>query len=360
MKKSLLIALFCGFGGAMATFAQEPAESQQVKYLNEKPSEYISVFQYWKEHNIFQHLDASISLGTTGVGVDLSSPIGNNFQLRAGFSFMPKFDYRMNFGVEMSEHNDQSTYNRLSTILGNLTGYEVHNSVDMIGEPTWNNAHVLIDVFPFKNKHWHFTAGFFVGGSKVAKATNSIEDMATLLALGAYNKMYDKAVVYEPIVKDIDLGKINYTLDDPDILDKFHDNFSYYGRMGVRIGDYAHDIYDENGDLVHAKGTPYMVEPDENGMVKVNVKANSFRPYLGFGYGGRLFKNSDKYKVSFDCGAMFWGGTPSIYTHDGTNLSKDVENIGGKVGTYVDLIKAFKVFPVLNLRLSGTLFETEA
>lgn len=335
MKKNLFATLVCCICGTMATYAQEPAESQHV----------------------FQHLDASISLGTTGVGVDLASPIGNNFQLRAGFSFMPKFDVRMNFGVEMSEHNDPATYNRLSTILGNLTGYEVHNSVDMIGEPTWNNAHVLVDVFPFKNnKHWHFTAGFFIGGSKVAKATNAIEDMATLMAVGIYNKMYDRAVNYEPIVKDVDLGNINYTLDDPDILDTFHDNFSYYGRMGVRIGDYAHDVYDENGELLHAKGSPYMIEPDPNGMMKVNVETNSFRPYLGFGYGGRLFKNSDRYKVSFDCGAMFWGGTPSIYTHDGTDLAKDIENIGGKVGTYVDLIKAFKVFPVLNLRLSYTLF----
>jgi hypothetical protein len=53
---------------------------------------------------------------------------------------------------------------------------------------------------------------------------------------------------------------------------------------------------------------------------------------------------------------MFWGGTPRIYTHDGTDLSKDVENIEGKVGTYVDLLKAFKVFPVLNVRITKTIF----
>jgi hypothetical protein len=53
---------------------------------------------------------------------------------------------------------------------------------------------------------------------------------------------------------------------------------------------------------------------------------------------------------------MFWGGTPRIYTHDGTDLSRDVENIGGKVGTYVDIVKAFKVFPVMNVRFTRTIF----
>lgn len=43
-------------------------------------------------------------------------------------------------------------------------------------------------------------------------------------------------------------------------------------------------------------------------------------------------------------------------THEGINLAKDVEDIGGKVGSYVDLVKAFKVFPVLNLRITRTIF----
>ena len=72
--------------------------------------------------------------------------------------------------------------------------------------------------------------------------------------------------------------------------------------------------------------------------------------------GGRLLKNDDRYNISFDAGLMFWGGTPDIITHDGTNLSKDVINIGGKVGDYVDLIKGVKAFPVLNLRITRRLF----
>jgi hypothetical protein len=77
---------------------------------------------------------------------------------------------------------------------------------------------------------------------------------------------------------------------------------------------------------------------------------------VGFGYGGRLMKKRDDWKVSFDCGVMFWGGTPDLYVHDGMNLTKDVENITGQVGTYVDLLKAFKVYPVLSFRLTKRIF----
>ena len=112
-------------------------------------------------------------------------------------------------------------------------------------------------------------------------------------------------------------------------------------------------VLDENGNKIQK---PYRMEPDNNCQVSAKATVNSFRPYLGFGYGGRLLKKDDRYQVSFDAGLMFWGGTPDIITHDGTNLSKDVINIGGKVGDYVDLIKGVKAFPVLNLRITRRLF----
>ena len=326
---------------------------QELPVLNEKKSEYVPVWQYWQEHDIFQHLDASISLGTTGVGVELSTPMGKSFNLRGGFSVMPKFHHNMTFGVQVGETNDASKFNRLSQMLQSITGYHVNNSVDMIGEPTWSNAHLLVDVFPLRKKHWHFTAGVFVGPSKVAKAYNTTEDMPSLMALSIYNQMYEKAIDYQPLVE---FGNLRFPDGDLDLQDNLYVKFNSYGRMGVHVGDYTHDIYDVNGNLLHEKGKPYMMEPDNDMMVKVTVKANSVRPYFGLGYRGRLFKGNDKCFISFDCGAMFWGGSPRIYTHDGTDLANDVENIKGKVGTYVDLIKAFKVFPLLNLSISQRIF----
>ena len=178
----------------------------------------------------------------------------------------------------------------------------------------------------------------------IGKAYNTTEDMTSLVAVGIYNNMYEKAIRKEPLVTFNYNGNPMAIPDDPYYQDILYDKFSQYGRMGVRIGDYVSD------------GSQYVIEPDENCMVKAEVRANAFKPYLGFGYGGRLFKGDDRYKISFDCGAMFWGGTPSIPTHDGTDLANDVENIRGKVGDYVKLIKGVKAFPVLNVRITRTLF----
>ena len=343
MKKIVLLFVASCFG--LMTSAQSIGDSIEVQ--TESKSKYIPVFQYWKEHNIFQHLDASVTLGSTGLGIDVSSPMGEYAQLRAGFSFMPHIHHNMSFEVQVGENavESKSKFQTLSGLLKDMTGYQVNNGIDMIGVPTYYNFNLLVDVFPFKNnKHWHFTAGFYLGNSKIAKAYNTTEDMPSLVAVGIYNTMYEKAIRKEPFVTFNYNGNPIAITDDPEYQDMLYDKFSAYGRMGVRLGNHVSD------------DSPYIVEPDENSMVKAEVRVNAFKPYLGFGYGGSLFKGDDRYKVSFDCGAMFWGGTPSILTHDGTDLAKEVYNLEGKVGDYVSLIKGIKVFPVLNVRITRTLF----
>ena len=300
---------------------------------------------FLKKHNILQHLDVSVTLGSTGVGFDLASPIGDYVQVRAGYAFMPKIHHNMTFGVQSEQAISEASFNRMADVIENLTGHRVNKQIVMVGVPTINNAKLLVDVFPFKNnRHWHFTAGAYWGPAQIAKAYNRTEDMPSLLAVSTYNHMYEKAIVREPLISVEYNGHDFYFPDDPEIKDELKDIFLSYGRMGVRIGNHVSD------------GSPYIMEPDEDSMVKAKVNTNSFKPYLGFGYGGRLFKNNDRYAVSFDCGAMFWGGTPSIVTHDGTDLANDVRDVGGKVGAYVDLIKVFKVYPVLNVRLTKKIF----
>lgn len=342
MKKIVILYMLLCLGLPMYAQLQD-----SVKVQPEFQSKYIPVFQYWEEHNIFQHLDASVTLGTTGIGIDVASPIGEYVQLRAGFEFMPHIHYKMSFGVEVGDNPSQSAskFERLSAELENLTGYKVDKKVDMIGVPTFYNFKLLVDVFPFKkNKHWHFTTGFYWGNSQMAKAYNTTEDMPSLMAVGIYNKMYEKAINMEPFfVVDVDGNVVSIT-DDLWYQQLLQKKFTEYGRMGVRLGNRISD------------GSPYVIEPDENSMVKAKVLVNSFKPYLGFGYGGRLFKNDDRYKISFDCGALFWGGTPSIITHDGTDLAKDVENLRWTVGDYVNFIKGVKVYPVLNVRVTRSIF----
>lgn len=323
----------------------------------------------------FSHLDVSLTTGSTGLGFDVSMPINNMFSVRAGYAFMPHFIHTMHFGVEVGEDPEESQrkFNKLAGLLESLTGNEVDNVVAVDGQPTYWNWKLMVDVKPFRDKRWHLTAGFYLGSHEIAKAVNAMEDMPSLMAVSIYNSMYNRALNGEPMVV---VGEME--LYHPQLQQKLLD----YGRMSILMGEYTHDIlYQEDvvapegglitsdgvfympGEVIHAKGdvmypagSPYRVVPDENSMVKAWAYANRFKPYLGFGYGGRLLKNDDSWQVSFDCGAMFWGGVPKVITHDGTDLVNDVRNVPGIVGDYVDIVKNFKVFPVLNLRITKRIF----
>ena len=338
----------------------------------------------------FSHLDLSLTTGSTGLGFDLSMPISNVFSVRAGYATMPHFNHTMHFGVQVGEdpETSQSKFERLSGVLADFTGNKVDDVVDMIGKPTYWNWKLLIDIKPFRNKHWHLTAGIFAGNRQVAEAVNSIEDMPSTMAVNIYNNLWRKAVNYEPL---IEYG--SSSIYEEEIAEKFRS----YGMMSVHLGDYKHDIYydedviaeddmvlgseeegyrfvyqgdilyhgsawtDENGvehgpDIKHHKGDAYRMTPDDKSMLRAWAYANRLKPYIGFGYGGRLTKKNPRWEVSFDCGALFWGGTPQVVTHDGTDLMNDIENIHGKVGDYVDIIEKFKIFPVLNLRLTRRIF----
>ena len=53
---------------------------------------------------------------------------------------------------------------------------------------------------------------------------------------------------------------------------------------------------------------------------------------------------------------MFWGGAPKVYTHDGTEITS-LNNLNGQVAKYINLSNKLKVFPLLNLGVSYTLFK---
>ena len=316
----------------------------------------ICTDNWFQKNRVFQNLDVSVTAGTTGIGIDVASKIGDYVQLRAGYEFMPRFKKSIYFPVEVggqpakaydaNGNRIETRFDKLSKMLNDMTGFDVDDEIEMVGKPTINNFKFLVDVFPFKNnKHWHFTAGFYWGPSKFAEAENSTQAMSTLLAVSMYNQLYEKCVKNEPMIDIEGDGTEENPGASITLPYAYRQRIKNYGRMGFHVGDKKDT------------GERYEMEPDpDDDMVKVQARSNSFKPYLGFGYGGRLLKNRDDWHVSFDAGAMFWGGTPDLITHDGTNLTKDVENISGKVGDWVDLVGGVKFFPVLSVRFTKTIF----
>lgn len=328
----------------------------------------------------FSSVDFGITAGTTGVGIEASVPMTRWMDVRGGFDFYPHFKRDMNFNVTvgdesgLSEAEQQSKFGRMSDMLYDLTGYRVDNKVTMEGVPKMFNFKLLADFKPLKNKHWHVTAGFYIGNRRIATAENSKEDMTALFAVGMYNHLYDCAADTKPYA----------TIDGQDIylpeaaVEKLLEN----GRMAVHVGTYKHDIpyqqdtyyksdvYDAEGNVIHHEGDlqykagvdiehhagdPYNMEPDEHSMVKAAAKAHLFKPYVGIGYMGALSKKDPSWKIGFDLGALFWGGDPSVKTHDGTDLVNDVTDYRHNLKKYMNLVKALPVLPVANLRITKTL-----
>lgn len=246
--------------------------------------------QYWHKKNLFKHMELGLTLGSTGIGIDLAAPLCEFLQVRAGYDYMFPFQKKFHLLLQNEESSLEAYY-------------------DMTAKLTMGNAKLLADIYPFKyNKSWHITVGFYYGPSQVAKLESSSESANT-----------------------------------------------YAGEVGyVQLGKFTHDI-DLNG-VSYSKGDDYHMKPADDGSILIKTCTNALKPYLGFGFGGRLFPSRYDWKVSVECGAMFWGGKPSQNVHDGINLCKDVDDYPSNIDTYIKWCNYLLVYPVLSVRISKMLF----
>ena len=324
-----------------------------------------------------KHLDLGVTLNTAGIGIDAAVPVGDYVRLRTGVSYMPKFNLKSSFPVQFNNmENTSDRMRRIQNMMYDLAGCRIGDAVDMNMQPTWFNFKMLVDVMPIpNNKHWHATLGFYLGPSKIGEAFNVTEDAPTLIAASMFNHIYMKSYMGESLVRYEDgNGKI-LTADLPA---EFRDQFAQMGMVGMPLGKF------DDGDQA-------IMLPDENSMAKATMEVNNFRPYLGIGYNTAISKD-ERFKLSVDLGVMFWGGAPHVYvgnvykTNFAKNgydlvywddealdeegmpgafvytepqtidLTRDVSNIGGKVGDMVKIVKKFKCYPMLGVTLSYSIF----
>lgn len=395
MKK--LLSTIIGLAISSVTFAQAQTAPKQ-------------------DNSWFNHLDLAFTANTTGIGFDLAAPMTEWAQIRMGGSFMPKFKYKMTFGVEAGTYiydpsltpaeNEKaktellnSNFKKMADVMESFTGMRPEPSVDMIGDPKMNNFKMLVDIFPLKkNRHWHVTTGFYYGGNTVAEAYNTTECATSLNAVSMYQLMYRKAVGKQDLIE--------YNGSTMNLPPEFAEKFYRVGAISIPLGEYAHDVtaqediyYASNifastgqrlhkkgelmfgkGDVIYHEGETFRMTPDENCMVKAKAMVNRFKPYLGVGYSTSI-SDDNRTNFSVDAGVLFWGGKPEMMTrteinvYDNENhltlngvdaegkaiyhevdMCRDLRNIDGKVGTYIDLAKSLAVYPVISIRLSHRLF----
>ena len=182
------------------------------------------------------------------------------------------------------------------------SGYYKHTDIE--GTLNMGDLKFLIDIYPFKSSSFRLTTGAYFGKEKFVEAKS---------------------------------------------LDHFI-NSNYWGTSGPELG---------------SGSDTYTVVSDENGVIKADIKVNSFKPYVGIGFGRAVPKG--RIGCCFDLGVQFWG-KPAVYT----KISDDYGNSYQRVerdritnkseSTYDDLRDGIKtgekfiVYPTITFRINGRIF----
>ena len=133
--KKLIKAIFAAF--VMALFAQPVQAQDRVD-----------------EFGIFDHMSVGLTLGTTGIGLDLAAPVTDYLQVRAGYNFFS--------GIKYSEDVDYRA-----------KGKPTRGKTKAEGTNYMGTGHLLVDVYPFPDYTFHATAGFYIGTDEVVKLENT-------------------------------------------------------------------------------------------------------------------------------------------------------------------------------------------
>ena len=283
----------------------------------------MSLFSRMNQKNILNHMDVGVNVGTVGIGIDVALPVGDYVRIRAGYNYVPRFNLHSKFPVETRSGGRLSSFiDKIGNIDAMLPPFvdlnlpyftqekelmEMYKNGDLsakdyVGMDMKPNLHqfkFLVDVMPFKNnKHWSFTAGFFVGPSTVGDAISQQEETAILKAVNLYNSRYyhDLVVLHGMSFTFIEADG---SLHDVGVYAPIRDFVTSNGLAGFPLGYFA-------------DGEKAMMVPGADNTVRAEMKVNKFRPYLGFGYNTHLSRNK-KWKLNVDAGVLFLCGNPKVY-----------------------------------------------
>ena len=138
-----------------------------------------------EEFGIFDHLSAGLTLGTTGIGIDLAAPVTEYLQVRAGYNFFSGFSYKDDVDYRAKGQPTKTT--------------EVEGKIHL------GTAKLLLDIFPSKNSMFRFTTGLYIGTDEIITAENTIPvtafDEGEGLLIGDYIVGFDKDGIAKATIK---------------------------------------------------------------------------------------------------------------------------------------------------------------
>lgn len=170
------------------------------------------------DRNCFNHLSVGLSVGTTGIGIDVATPICNYVQVRAGVDFMPNIKINTDLDIEAPS----------------VPGYNVPENIDVEGKIGFTNGKLLFDIYPFKRSAWHVTAGAYFGSSKIIKAYNKEDGL--LLDLAKYNNDVEAGLLPGQDKIGVELGDYLLEPDDNGNVNAYIKTASFKPYLGIGYG----------------------------------------------------------------------------------------------------------------------------
>lgn len=295
----------------------------------------------------FKHLGASLEVGSTGIGVNLSYPlISDHLIMTVGYNF-PSFTISKEFGLNKGSIDGQMNqaigklkeYNKLVNDYGDYAqqmGLSAIPGVDGMSEKIANvkelnadvdasvnfgNFKVMFEYYPTTTNLFHFTAGLFIGSGSWMDISGKIDQ-----------KVWNDA--YRPVIKAHDqlMAEINMH---PDLKDKVTAVPSI--KEAAKI-----TVYDET----------FVIDP-ESGKLDASLSINKVKPYIGIGFGSSIpTKQSCGFQMEI---GAYYQGKPTFESSTRVNYDPSAYS-NTAVDEIVEYLEYLSWYPQITFRFTGKLF----
>lgn len=257
----------------------------------------------------FKELGASLELGTTGIGVNLSLPVvTDHLVVSVGYNF-PSFSYSKDVNVGNGYVNKQ-----IQKVIDAAPDKGI-KLIDRLGADVeaklnFSNFKVMLQYYPTTQSSFYVAAGAFFGGGEMINLSGQVDANAW--------KTYEEAVA------------INNTLP----AEKRSADLN--NAMCFNIGDQT-----------------FLIRPEDKGHIEAKFKTNSVKPYVGIGFGNSI-PQKNRCGFQMELGA-YYQGSPAL--ESAQEIPYDIEAIWQKdLADTKDMIKKFAWYPQLTFRITGRLF----
>lgn len=124
--------------------------------------------------DLFNHLGAGVGVGTSGISVELATPITSFVQMRAGVSIMPGITFNADADFEYA------------TIEPTAGGSMLPNSgtLSLKGDLGRTQGQVIFNVYPIPKCSFFIAAGAYFGGNDLLKISGHSDELRQLAEAG--------------------------------------------------------------------------------------------------------------------------------------------------------------------------------